>query len=85
MGPVHTKFNNVYADTEFYKKSSAPPTFTGNWARQLTTVMRDFSKIPFVRVMSGTTAVIPEFETVKNFRTMDMAEFLNRINNTKEL
>jgi hypothetical protein len=85
MGPVHTKFNNVYADTEFYKKSSAPPTFTGNWVRQLTTVMKDFPKIAFVRVAGGTTTPIKEFDTVKNFQTMDIADFLNRINNTKEL
>jgi hypothetical protein len=85
MGPVHTKFNNVYADTEFYKKSSAPPTFTGNWVRQLTTVMKDFPKIAFVRVMGGTTTPVKEFDDVKNFRNMDIADFLNRINNTKEL
>jgi hypothetical protein len=85
MGPVHNKFNNVYADTEFYKKSSAVPTYTGNWVKQLTTVMKDFPKIPFVRVMGGTTAPVKEFDDIKNFRTMDIADFLNRINNTKEL
>ena len=47
--------------------------------------MKDFPKIAFVRVMAGTTAAIPEFDAVKNFRNMDIADFLNRINNTKEL
>jgi hypothetical protein len=85
MGPVNNHFNNVYADTEFYKKSSAPPTFTGNWARQLTQIMRDFSNTAFVRVMGNTTAPIEDFASSRNFRTMSMEDFQNRINNTKDL
>ena len=85
MGPVNNKFNNVYADTEFYKKSSAVPTYTGNWANQLVTVMKDYPKISFVRVMGNTTAHVKEFDKVENFATMPMTEFLNRINNTKDL
>jgi hypothetical protein len=85
MGPVNNHFNNMYADTEFYKKSSAAPTYTGNWARQLCTIMRDFGGTAFVRVHGNTTAHIDDFKPIKNFRTMPMTEFLNRINNTKEL
>ena len=85
MGPVNSHFNNVYANTEFYKKSSAVPTFTGNWVTQLKTVMRDYSNILFVRVMGHTTAVIPDLDQLPNLQTMTMSEFLNRINNTKEL
>jgi hypothetical protein len=85
MGPVNNHFNNVYADTEFYKKSSALPTFTGNWARQLTQIMRDFSTIAFVRVMGPTTSPVADFADVRNFRTMSMEDFQNRINNTKDL
>jgi hypothetical protein len=85
MGPVNNHFNNVYADTEFYKKSSAVPTFTGNWARQLTQIMRDFPNTAFVRVMGATTAPVEDFADVRNFRTMSMEDFQNRINNTKDL
>jgi hypothetical protein len=85
MGPVSNHFTNVYADTEFYKKSSAPPTFTGNWARQLTQIMRDFSNTAFVRIMGNTTAPIEDFASSRNFRTMSMEDFQNRINNTKDL
>jgi hypothetical protein len=85
MGPVNNHFNNVYADTEFYKKSSALPTFTGNWARQLTQIMRDFPTIAFVRVMGTTTSPVGDFADVRNFRTMSMEDFQNRINNTKDL
>lgn len=86
MGPVgHNHFNNVYADTEFYKKSSARPTFTGNWARQLVQVMKDFPKTNFFRVKGETTADILEFNGVPNLVTMPMQDFLNRLNNTKDL
>ena len=82
---IGDKFNNVYADTEFYKKSSNPPTYTGNWANQLVTIMRDFPDIMFVRVMGPTTAPIKNFDGIVNYRTMEIAEFQNRINNTKDL
>ena len=85
MGPTRTgRFNNVYADTEFYKKSSAAPTYTGNWARQLCSVMKDFPRVSFYRVSGDTTAQIREFGSVANLMHMPMAEFLDRINNRKD-
>lgn len=86
MGPSQVgKFNNIYADTEFYKKSSATPTYTGNWTRQLATIAKDFSKVSFYRVKGSTTAEIQELNGVKNLTHMPMEDFLNRINNTKDL
>jgi hypothetical protein len=86
MGPKsHNQFNNVYADTEFYKKSSARPTYAGNWARQLVQIMQDFPKTNFFRVQGETTADILELNGVPNLVTMPMPDFLNRINNTKDL
>jgi hypothetical protein len=86
MGPTTgNRFNNVYADTEFYKKSSSNPTFTGNWVRQIVTVTRDFPNTSFHRVVGDTTADIAELAGIKNMRHMPMADFLNRINNIKDL
>ena len=86
MGPsASNKFNNVYADTEFYKKSASLPTFTGNWTRQLVTICRDFPLTSFHRVMGDTTASIPELNNINNLRSMPMADLLDRINNTKDL
>ena len=86
MGPTeHNKFNNVYADTEFYKKSSSLPTFTGNWVRQIVTICRDFPDTSFHRVMGDTSAMIPEFKSVGNLTTVNITDFLTRINNTKDL
>jgi hypothetical protein len=86
MGPTTSnKFNNVYADTEFYKKSSSNPTFTGNWMRQIVTVTRDFPNTSFHRVVGDTTADIAELRGIKNMHHMPMTDFLNRINNIKDL
>ena len=86
MGPTQTgKFNNVYADTEFYKKSSSNPTYTGNWERQMQRVMKDFPKCGFFRVQGKTTANLPSLQGITNLVHMPMADFQNRINNTKEL
>lgn len=86
MGPTATgKFNNIYADSEFYKASSAPPVFSGNWATQLVKICRDFPKARFVRVQGKTTAEVAALANVPNLYHMQMEDFLNRINNTKEL
>lgn len=85
MGPVNNKFNNIYADTEFYKTSDHPPIFTGNWVKQLVKVMSDFPNIKFYRVTGPTTAKIPEFNSVNNLLDQDLQGFLDRINNQKDL
>jgi hypothetical protein len=86
MGPTRSgRFNNVYADTEFYKKSSANPTYTGNWVRQITTIVNRFPDIKFVRIMGDTTADIAALHGIKNLFSMPLEEFLDRINNAKDL
>lgn len=79
------RFNNVFADTEHYKRSEAVPTFTGNWLRQLITVMRDHADREFVRVHGDTTADHTDFAAVRNLHTVTMCEFLQRINTPKDL
>jgi hypothetical protein len=86
MGPtVVGKFNNVYAGTEFYKPADANPTFTGNWIQQLTTVIRDFPNVEFVRVCGDTTADIPNFKVLPNLQYLPIADFVLRINTSKDL
>ena len=85
MGPVNNKFNNIYADTDFYRKSDATPVFTGNWTKQIRKIADDFSKTQFVRVQGKTTADIAEFTNIKNLRHLPMHTFLDRINNQKDL
>jgi hypothetical protein len=85
MGPDKEKFNNVYAGTEFYKPVGALPTYTGNWAKQIARIARDHPNYQFVRVKGKTTADIADFADVKNMYNLDIATFLERINNRKDL
>jgi hypothetical protein len=81
LGPTEAgKFNNMYADTEFYKKSTDKPTYAGNWQRQLCTVFSDFHLTQFVRVVGSDSADIEVFQTCRNFQQMSMQEFLTQIN-----
>jgi hypothetical protein len=86
LGPTEQgRFNNVYADSEFYKKGDSTPTFTGNWIKQIITIANNFSTQKFIRVHGSTTADVPEFDPVQNLEKMDFAKFVARINNTKDL
>lgn len=85
MGPNQDRFNNVYAGTEFYKPVGAVPTYTGNWVRQIQRVIKDHPNIEFMRVCGATTAGIPELENISNLAHLDLATFLERINNRKDL
>jgi hypothetical protein len=70
MGPnPENKINNIYAGTEFYKRIDAPPTFTGNWIKQITENRRKSSKHQFIRVAGATTAKITELEGLPNLCT----------------
>jgi len=81
MGPVnHNQFNNVYAGTEFYKRVDAPPTFTGNWVKQIIRITTDFPLSEFVRVYGSTTAAIAEFDAISNLKSMNLQEFLQIYN-----
>ena len=86
MGPTpNNTINNLYAGTEFYKRVDAPPTFTGNWIKQLCRIAKDHPGVQFVRIQGTTTAQIPEFNALLNFTHVDLATFLDRINNKKDL
>lgn len=85
MGPSETGFfNNVYADTPLYKKTTDQPTFTGNWIKQIRQVITDFGDRQWIRVFGTTTARIPELDTLVNLSNMPMHQFLELINNGKD-
>lgn len=86
MGPAENGlFNNVYADTPLYKKSTDQPTFTGNWIKQIRQVVTDFGDRKWIRVRGTTTARIPELESLVNLSHMPMDQFLDLLNNKKDL
>jgi hypothetical protein len=86
MGPTPANtINNLYAGTEFYRDNNAPPTYTGNWIKQLTQVMTEHKLVRFFRVQGPTTAQIPQLNTMRNLDHVDLATFTDRINNKKDL
>ena len=86
MGPTQDQlFNNMYAGTEFYKQPSSPPTFTGNWVKQIVKITSDYPTTEFIRIVGDTTAEIPELLAIKNLKHQPIATFLYRINNAKDL
>jgi hypothetical protein len=44
------KINNVYANSNNYKKSSEPATYHGNWLRQTEKIIKDNPNIKYYRV-----------------------------------
>jgi hypothetical protein len=60
------KFNNVYADTFNYKKSTDAATFHGNWLSQTDKVVREYKNIKFYRVVEDSSAFIPDLLSTNN-------------------
>ena len=88
MGPVNSFKNriingNMSVDQRNAGASITPasnPTYTGNWVKQMRTVMEDYSKCLFYRVYGATTAPILEFDCLTNLNNLTMEEFRTRIN-----
>jgi hypothetical protein len=81
MGPAeNNRFNNVYAGTEFYKSVDAQPTFTGNWTKQLIQIVQDYPTVEFIRIHGSTTALVSEFNKLKNFQTQNIGDFCAQFN-----
>jgi hypothetical protein len=73
------KFNNVYADTEFYKKSTQEPTYYHNWVKQIAEIT-DQQKCHIFRINDH--HVFPE-KWQNNIKQRSMQEFLFAIDNNK--
>ena len=75
------KLNNVYANTQNYKRSSDNATFYGNWLRQTKTVIRDHSQTTFVRVIDTDSYSPEELNNFNNFKTVYMENFKKILQN----
>lgn len=85
MGPSPSnQFNNVYADTEFYKRSDSQPTFTGNWTKQISQICKTFPTIEFLRVCGATTARLPDLDKINNLKHVTTEHLIDRINKLKD-
>lgn len=74
------QFNNVYADTQFYKKSEDPPTFAGNWIRQIRMICEKFPDIEVRRVSGPGSNFVDTFAEIKNMRQITIEQMLEQLN-----
>jgi hypothetical protein len=76
------KFNNVYADTFNYKKSTDTATFFGNWLNQTERVIQEFKHTKFYRVIDTNTLVPDKLGKISNIEHISISEFQNRYQDT---
>jgi hypothetical protein len=69
------KFNNLYADSINYKKSTDGATFFGNWLRQTKTVIREHSEINYFRIITPDNYQPPELNTCTNLQMLELEDF----------
>ena len=69
-------FNNVFKDSRNYKKSKDEATYYGNWMNQTKRVLTDYPHIQFFRVVPPNAFKPHDLEFNKNFKHLDIDEFL---------
>ena len=78
FGSTDDLFNNVYADTEFYKRSTEKATYAGNWIYQIGEIVKAYPQVTFFRVIDKSSAEVDL--PYKNIETIMMTEFKLKIN-----
>ena len=74
------QFNNIYADTANYKKSTDSATFFGNWMRQTTTVIRENPEINFKRIIAHDNYIPDELNKFNNLEHILIDDFIKIFN-----
>jgi hypothetical protein len=64
---ISGKFNNVYANTYNYKKSTDQATFHGNWLNQTEKVIKEYKSIKFYRVIEPGNFIPDQLSEKNNF------------------
>lgn len=73
-------FNNIYADTANYKKSTDSATFFGNWMRQTTSVIKENTNIEYRRVIAPDNYCPEELNKFNNLETIFIEDFQKMFN-----
>jgi hypothetical protein len=74
------KFNNLYADTVNYKKSTDGATFFGNWLRQTASVIKENPHIQYYRVIASDNYCPEELNKFSNLKTIFVDDFKKMFN-----
>ena len=83
LGTTNGMFNNVYVDTQFYKKELDPPTYAGNWINQLVKLTEDYPNRQFYRVEGIESAFVKQFGKINNMKIISMQSFLEMVNTAR--
>jgi len=83
LGTTNGMFNNVYVDTQFYKKELDPPTYAGNWINQLVKLTEDYPNRQFYRVEGVESAFVKQFGKINNMKIISMQSFLEMVNTAR--
>lgn len=75
------KFNNVYADTQNYKKSQDGATFFGNWMRQTASVIQNNPKKRYIRVIANDGYIPKDLKKFDNLQHITVEDFKKIFNN----
>lgn len=68
-------FNNVYANTKNYKKSTDSATFFGNWMRQTATVIQNNTNINYLRVVDSNGYIPKDLKKFDNLKHITVDDF----------
>ena len=83
LGTTNGMFNNVYVDTQFYKKELDPPTYAGNWINQLVKLTEDYPNRQFYRVEGVESAFVKQFNKIHNLKILSMESFIEMVNTAR--
>jgi hypothetical protein len=70
-------FNNMFKDSQNYKKSSDEATFHGNWLNQTKRVLKDYPDTTFYRVINADGFKPNDLEFSTNFKHIDIEDFIS--------
>jgi hypothetical protein len=74
-------FNNLYADTQNYKKSKDSATFFGNWMRQTASVLQSNSQKRYIRVIDDKGYIPRDLRKFDNLEHITIEEFQKILDN----
>mgnify|MGYP003668663997 CR=1 FL=1 len=77
---TNEKINNIYADSQNYKKSSDRATYHGNWLNQTLITCQKFSKKRYIRVVQEDAFIPKEFSKINNLDHITVEEFKKSFN-----
>lgn len=68
-------FNNIYADTQNYKRSIQPATYFRNWLSQTYAIIKHNQHINYIRIIPEYGYEPNEFSDLKNYISMNYQKF----------